>query len=223
MSLKTTEPRHRNSLEYFPMTRDELDVPGIPHIRLAPIDSTDSVTRVPSPHIASRSDSQPHAAGFTVATRSTPGRQIPVQESTVTQIGASVFPVPVESALETDVRFVTRSRAKQPSLEEMALQAFAPGQSPLNGGVPSPSNIATKGKDYPYWLVACVQIVIGTLLVILLVKFANVVRASTDFAPREVRIHTSPDSSFDSERSRVSLLGHREPSRQSTPFRPHGF
>lgn len=223
MSLKTTEPRHRNSLDYFPMTRDELDVPGIPHIRLSAIDTTDSITRIPSPHIASRNDSQTHTAGFTVATRSTPVPQIPIPESTVTQIGSSVFPAPVESPLETDVRFVTRSRGKQPSLEEMALQAFPPGQSPLNGGVSSPSNIAKKGKDYPYWLVACVQIVIGTLLVILVVKFANLVRESTDFAPREVRMLTSPDSRLDSERSRVSLLGHSEPSRQSTPFRPHGF
>ncbi|MDP1563631.1 MAG: hypothetical protein Q8M16_19805 [Pirellulaceae bacterium] len=205
------------------MTRDELNVPGIPHIRLSAIDATDSVTRIPSPHVVAWNDSQTHTAGFTVATRSMPVPEIPVAESPVPQVNSSGFSVPVESQVETDVRFVTRSSAKQPSLEEMALQAFHPGQSPLIGGVPSHSNIAKKGSDYPYWVVACVQIVIGTLLIILVVKFANLVRESTDFAPREVRMRTQPASSLEAERSRVSLLGLSEPSRQSTPFRPYGF
>jgi hypothetical protein len=229
MSLKTADPRHQDLGEFFPMTRDELSVPTIPHIRLATPVATDFRKSVSAPHIGMTPATEPHHAAFTVAARS-----LSVPDSTLNSSIGTSSPIPssgqplVPVPIDSDVCFVTRASRNQPSLEEMARQAFAPGQSPLLSPGAAPAVQVTpatqaKSKDYPYWVVALVQVVIGTLLVILVVKFANLMRESSEYAPRQVLAPNPSDSSRTSERSRVSLLGQSDTSRQTKPFQPYGF
>lgn len=230
MSLKTVDPRHQDLGEFFLMTREELSAPTIPHIRLASLVATEVRKSVPTPHIGSTPAIESHHAAFTVAARSLPAPDSPPNSSPTSppihSSGQPMVSVPIDSSIDSpidsDVRFVTRASRNQPSLEEMALQAFVPGQSPLLSPAATPASQA-KPKDYPYWVVALVQVVIGTLLVILVVKFANLVRESSDFAPRQVLVPDPSDSSQVSERSRISLLGQSETSRQTKPFHPYGF
>ncbi len=222
------------------MPREELEVPGIPHFRVSAEVALDSPPLIPSPHIDLRTKSESESASFTIATRSltvpnqatvpnnpTHGSPFtapivqPVSPVPETDIPA-VATEPPNKRAHADVRFVANAFVLNPTLEEMAREAFPPGQSPLSV-LPSENANEAKANDYPYWVVALVQIAIGTLLVILVVKFANIVRESTDFTPRQVLVPARPDSRFASESSRVSLLGNSKTSGNATPLRPYGF
>lgn len=231
MLLKSTDRCNPNIRAYYPMSREELDVPAIPHFRVSAEMASDAPFPIPAPHMRGSSPSQ--SASFTIASRLLPVPISPSHGSSATPVEQSDgrFPPigtpdltskPTNAPSNTDVRFAPKASIHNPTLEEMARDAFPPGQSPLSG-LPSDNATESKANDYPYWVVALVQIAIGTLLVILVVKFANVVRESTDFAPRQVLVPAQPDSSFASGSSRVSLLGNSKTSGQATPLRPYGF
>jgi hypothetical protein len=68
---------------------------------------------------------------------------------------------------------------------------------------------------YPYWLVALVQIILGTLLVILLVKFTQLIKDSSQ-SPSQSRASVAPDAG--PWQPRISLLGKADqPSHPALP------
>jgi hypothetical protein len=123
-----------------------------------------------------------------------------------------------------------------PSLAEMAAAAFPPGQvpweaSPVNSQSNAKSHTAdpthgafTSGGDlsialaaatrrsrqaagdYPYWIVALIQILIGTILVIMVVNFANA-RRETAATAAPPAAQTEPAESG----LRISWLGRQTP------------
>lgn len=109
-----------------------------------------------------------------------------------------------------DVRFVSRAEASgSPSLAEMAAAAFPPGKLPWDiNSAATPNQPPTRSSawfagdldlatsvaaatrlsrtvpaNYPYWLVALIQILVGTMLVIMVVRFANSKRESAASPP----------------------------------------
>ncbi len=219
--------------EYFPLTREQLQAPTIPRVRLSlgPTPPTTASTTSPGAKT-------PHAREFTVASRSRAETQAgatkPVSPSHLSQTttanrfdaattghlaaghlaaghSAAGHSAAAESALP-DVRFAPRTtEPASPSLAEMAAAAFPPGQVPWEASPAKPtsdtadatSRMFTSGGgdfsialaaatrrsrpasgDYPYWIVALIQILIGTILVIMLVNFANARReTATTAAP----------------------------------------
>lgn len=130
-------------------------------------------------------------------------------------IGHLVPPPAANAPTGPDVCFAARVTTQpSPSLAEMAAVAFPPGQIPWeshsvgprsrpqdgaaalsSGGVDLATSLAaatrrsrTTSASYPYWLVALIQIFIGTMLVIMVVKFANTQRESAaNTAPTTTR------------------------------------
>lgn len=237
MTTKTATSRNHNLSEFFPMTREELAVPSIPHIRLTAPEAPENRGSIPTPHAGNWATSPVYTTAFTVAARSsTASNQADTTHSSAVPVPAPSVPAPARlpqptriesipvatSPIGSDVRFVTRSRPGQPTLEEMAREAFSPGESPFVG-TSDKSDLATQTREYPYWAVALVQIAIGTLLVILVVKFANLMRESTDFAPQQVLTPAAANSNVSSDHSRVTYLDPSESSHPPTPSRPNGF
>jgi hypothetical protein len=232
MTTKTATSRNQNLSEFFPMTREELAITSIPHIRLAAPEAPENRGSIPTPHAGNWATSQGYTTAFTVAARSgtasnqadnTHSSAVPVPAPSRSPQSARIESIPVmTSPIGSDVRFVTRSRPGQPTLEEMAREAFSPGESPFIG-TSDKSGLATQTREYPYWAVALVQIAIGTLLVILVVKFANLMRESTDFAPQQVLTPAAANSNVSSDHSQVTYLDPSESIHPPTPSRPNGF
>lgn len=179
MPSKAAVPTNEVISDYFPMSREELGVPAIPLIRLGAAEVTESSRTVPQPHAIFSTEKPQRTAEFTVAARAK-AAALPAAATSPT-----TGPLP-EGNRGNDVRFVIRQKEREPSLAEMARAAFPQGTSPLS---PATENIsAPKSRDYPYWLVALFQIVLGTIVVILVVKFANLIRETTSGPTQQVMV-----------------------------------
>ncbi|MBL8889425.1 MAG: hypothetical protein JNL67_05570 [Planctomycetaceae bacterium] len=201
MPSKAALPRNEVISDYFPMTREELGVPAVPMIRLGGTEDADHSRTVPQPHATFSADKAQRSSEFTVAARS---RSNTITEPTTSPALKSL----PDGAPGHDVRFVVRQKDREPSLAEMAQAAFPEGASPL---LPSSSSVVVpQSRDYPYWLVALFQIVLGTMVVILVVKFANLIRESTSGPTRQVMVPNQMQTEEPLESRTATWVGSRE-------------
>ncbi len=250
--------------EYFPLTREQLQAPAIPRVRLSlgptPASAPSPAAKTPharestvaarsraeTPAGATRPASPSHSSQTTTVNRfdaATTGHlatghlatgHLATGHSATGHLSAAKSAV---SAVSADVRFAPRTtEPASPSLAEMAAAAFPPGQvpweaSPVNSQSNAKSHTAdsthgafTSGGDlsialaaatrrsrqaagdYPYWIVALIQILIGTILVIMVVNFANS-RRETAATAAPPAAQTAPAESG----LRISWLGRQTP------------
>jgi len=233
--------------EYFPLTREQLQAPAIPRVRLSlgATGPTPAVTPAPdtrprhSPATTiaarTRSETQARATGPASPAHASLPADIRIDAAVPGHLGAAHSAFSVDSP---DVRFAARTAAQAPpSLAEMAAVAFPPGQvpwetsptkahanhsEPTGGSFASSSGVSnvsaavprrprTVTSAYPYWMVALIQILIGTLLVIMVVRFAN--------ARRETAATTAPavgrtEPSFSGQP--ITWLGRPAPANNAT-------
>lgn len=226
--------------DYFPLTREQLQAPAIPRVRLSlgPAPPTSASAPSPAaltPHareitIAARSRATPQAGTTAPASpsHSSPTTAIRVDAAATGHLGAAHAGFP-------DVRFAPRTtEPASPSLAEMAAVAFPPGQvpwaaSPAESQAKPQTDEPTHGAftwggdlsialaaatrrsrqasgDYPYWVVALIQILIGTILVIMVVNFANARRETAATAAPIVEQTEPADTGL-----RISWLGRQTP------------
>lgn len=176
MPSNAAVPTNEVISDYFPMSREELGVPAIPLIRLGVAETAESARTVPQPHAVFSTEKPQRSAEFTVAARAKAAALSAPATSPTTR------PLP-QVDRGNDVRFVIRQKESDPSLPEMVHTAIAP--TTANGA-------ALQASDYPYWLVALFQIVLGTIVVILVVKLANLNRESTSGPTRQVMTPSQP-------------------------------
>ena len=184
MPTPSRTTRRQESAAFYPLTREQLAVPSVPLYRLQRADrpaadgaATEGPHAIFSGEVAG--DFPLSAAERSgVATRTRVGNATPeCIEPATTALPRSpdtrqlrYDPPELSSGLEArpDVRFVIKSA---PQINPI---------KPIRSVKPVGPAVSEAAGQYPYWFTALVQIVIGTIVVILLVKFANLVRESVE-------------------------------------------
>ncbi len=212
---------------FYPLPRQQLDVPAIPLLRLKPIakqsardgaGSTAQVARDGAGHTVTR---QAVAHPFTVAARmSASHSQVtpPVEPSRrLPDVRFAVSPSwdGAGAPYTSNVGWATEEISASPSFERVAVAQEAPMDNAQAGLEPKAKGLVAR---YPFWMTALAQIVIGTLIVILLVKFANLVRDSFGIK-RPVSASTVMGWEEGSERSRPLV----QPAESAVSRTEHGL
>jgi hypothetical protein len=194
------------------------------------------------PHADFSFEDNSHRPEFTVAARSTPFYQTSsaaivstnltsslVSDGMLNMKAAKQYSASQAVAIATeqdaeisDVRFATRNMSNGRGLAEMTPAELRSAPS-LSLASSEPSTSQSKRDDYPYWVVALIQIVIGTIFVILVVKFATLIRESTESPSRQVLVPTPSDEPAPSVISQVSWLGNSQTSTSSLQSPANGF
>ena len=184
MPTQSRTTRRQESAAFYPLTREQLAVPSVPLFRLQ---------RADRPAADGAATEGPHAVFSRETTSdfpvSSPERTgVPTQTSVGNATPESIKPAStalprsfetrqlrydppeVSSGFEArpDVRFVIKSA---PQINPI---------KPIRSVKPVGPAVSEGAGQYPYWFTALVQIIIGTIVVILLVKFANLVRESVE-------------------------------------------